>query len=199
MAGTKGSSEPGRSAEPAKAAGIAPWSSRKGSGQGLRPEAVTRTGSRRSFGRERGPGKRQGLRAAPRSKATGGASAPMRAWRRCGFGRAGSAQGDGGGASALPPRPTGDRTGLRGLAAVPGESGRSVRAPPRSQSRPARDGRATQRRQSRLGQVGAGGDTGPHYDSGSWPQTRFPEAARHLDRASFCVMMQPRGGSASCS
>jgi hypothetical protein len=37
MAGTTGSSERGRSAEPAKAAGIAPWTSRQGNGDGLAP------------------------------------------------------------------------------------------------------------------------------------------------------------------
>ena len=47
----------------------------------------------------------------------------------------------------------------------PEESEAGVRARLAIRSRPARDGLATQRRQSKLGQVGAGGDTGPHYDS----------------------------------
>jgi hypothetical protein len=87
-------------------------------------------------------------------------------------------QGSGGGASVSPRRPDGDRRGAfraslrdppgseRGFAASlrdPGESEAGVRARLAIQSRPARDGLATQRRQSRLGQVGAGGDTGPHY------------------------------------
>jgi hypothetical protein len=58
------------------------------------------------------------------------------------------------------PRPTGGRTGREPRSGIRGA--RRVR-PTRSRSRPARDGLATQRRQSRLGQVGAGGDTGPHY------------------------------------
>ncbi len=80
-------------------------SNRQGNGRGLRPETATRTGSRRGFGRGRDPGKaarpsggaaiQRGFRAASRrerflerregfgpaafERATGGASAPMRA------------------------------------------------------------------------------------------------------------------------
>jgi hypothetical protein len=141
MAGMKGSSELGRSAEPARVAGIAPW--HEPAGKRRRASASNRdpTGSRRGLGREGGPGKRQGLRAAPRSEgrpegpwprcepgdgaASAGPDPPGK--RRWGFGpdtatRRGSARGF----RASPPRPTGDRTGLRGLAAGSGESGRGV-------------------------------------------------------------------------
>jgi hypothetical protein len=107
-------------------------------------------------------------------------------WRRRGFGRAGSAREAAAGLRsrqldptgigeglAPPPRPTGDRTGLDASLRYPGKAAGAFHAPPRSRSRPARDGLATQRRQSRLGQVGAGGDTGPHYRSGR-PSTAAP-------------------------
>jgi hypothetical protein len=61
--------------------------------------------------------------------------------------------------------PPGAERGFAASLRDPGESEAGVRARLAIQSRPARDGLATQRRQSKLGQVGAGGDTGPHYDS----------------------------------
>ena len=87
--------------------------------------------------------------------------------------------GSGSGTSVLPMRPgrdrrgasrpvaetTGFRTGLTDSLRDSEESEAGVRARLAIQSRPARDGLATQRRQSKLGQVGAGGDTGPHSDS----------------------------------
>lgn len=58
----------------------------------------------------------------------------------------------------------------RGFIASLRNSGRAARTlcARRDPSRPARDGLATRRRQSRLGQVGAGGNAGPHHDSGAW-------------------------------
>ena len=68
----------------------------------------------------------------------------------------------------------------RGFAASLRDPGKAAgaQAPPRSRSRPARDGLATQRRQSRLGQVGAGGDTGPHYPFRRHrrPASAYPES-----------------------
>lgn len=155
----------------------------KGSGRAARPSGggAIRKGISTSFGFERFLRKGGTVSAQRLSRrATGKASASMRAFRRrTGFGRAGSREARVR-TSVLPKRPDGDRRGAsrplcrdppgaeRGFTASlrdPGESEAGLRARLAIQSRPARDGLATQRRQSKLGQVGAGGDTGPHYDS----------------------------------
>lgn len=150
-------------------------SSRREAGKGSGPSRDPKRGSStRLLPSRRAPGERQGLRAAPRSepgistgfgperflerrdgpsgpaafeRATGGASAPMRA-RGDGAASAGpdptreaaarfrSRPGDpagiGGGLRGLPLKPTGCRTGLRGLA--PGSGGKRS-----GRSRPPRD------------------------------------------------------------
>jgi hypothetical protein len=203
LATPKGSHEPegppngeGRGNRPAARAGgergkaYAPAATRTGSSNGLRPRPRIREDGK-AFGRRRDPkGDRRGLglEASPR--------------RRRGFGRAGSAKGSGGGTSVPCLRPDGDRReafgplgdtrripngASRPRSGIRGER-RGLRPAARSASRPARDGLATQRRQSRLGQVGAGGDTGPHYDSGAAP-LRVPEL-----RVPFCRGGQSAGG-----
>lgn len=137
MAGTKSSQEPGVTAEPAKAAGIAPWLEPAGkTARGFGPEPRPERVPRRGFGREGGPGKRQGLRAAPRSEgrpeglrprcepgegaASAGPDPPGK--RRRGFQlRLRNPTGIGEGL-APPPRPTGDRTGLRASLRYPGKA-----------------------------------------------------------------------------
>lgn len=173
----------GRGNRPAAGAGR---EAAKGSGPGPRPERVPGEASAeqriresgQAFGRRRDPkGDRKGF----------GLDASL--WRRRGPGRAGSAKGCGGGPHGFATAPYRAPNGASRLAAVSGESGRGVRAPPRSRSRPARDGLATQRRQSKLGQVGAGGDTGPHYiraDAKSGPGGQLDErSAAALIRAAF--------------
>lgn len=157
-----------------------------GSGRAARPSggAAFRKGISTGFGLARFLEGREGFRAHPLSKGRPERLRPRcEPWRRRGFGRTVSDPGSGGGISVSPKRPDGDRraafgplpgptgcrTGLRGLAPGPEESEAGVSARLAIRSRPARDGLATQRRQSKLGQVGAGGDTGPHYDSGGPP------------------------------
>jgi hypothetical protein len=153
---------------------------RQGDGERLRPEPRPERGRASRFrpsseapGRAAKPSGQTAIRKGDR---TGfGLDASLR--RRRGFGRAGS---DGGARDRiLPERPTGIGEGLRaslreppgaerGFAASlrdPRKATRAFAPASRSESRPARDGLATQRRQSKLGQVGAGGDTGPHSDS----------------------------------
>lgn len=117
MAGTKGSSERGGTAEPAKVAGIAPRPEptgrrRRASAPSCDPNGV----HRRGFGLGGGlreSGKALGRRRDPKGDRKGfGPDANPR--RRCGFGRAGSAKGSDGGASALQERPDGDRRGAFG-------------------------------------------------------------------------------------
>jgi hypothetical protein len=86
-------------------------------------------------------------------------------------------KGSGGGISVPQPPPDGDRRAASSRSAEThrgpngasrprcGTRGKRPGLRPRRdpEAAPARDGLATQRRQSRLGQVGAGGDTGPHY------------------------------------
>lgn len=106
-------------------------------------------------------------------------------------------KGSDGGISVPPERPDGDRrealgplfqtrrgpNGASRLAPEPARRATRAFGPEaRSQSRPARDGLATQRRQSKLGQVGAGGDTGPHYDSGARPRALAGLAAQSFQR-----------------
>ena len=178
VAGTKGSSERGGSAEPAKAAGIAPWNEpegnrRKALGPKPRPERVPDEASApngvresgKAFGRSRDPkGDRRGfgLDANPQGDGAASAGPDPQGKRRRDFGSASRPAGDRRGASCLLAETHRDPNGATRLAAGSGGSGRGVHAPPRFRSRPARDGLATQRRQSKLGQVGAGGDTGPH-------------------------------------
>jgi len=150
-----------------------------GERRGLRAEAR----SERDFGKLR-------LREVPRKSQKASARASFETGDRRGFGpdasprrgrgfgRARSAPGSGGGDfGPRPSDPTGIGEGPRGLSRDPPgaergspRSGSRRRAcglhgPLAIRSRPARDGLATQRRQSKLGQVGAGGDTGPHSDS----------------------------------
>lgn len=143
----------GRGNRPAAGAG-----GRRGRAQA---PAATRNGVRRKgfTSSRRAPGERQGPRAAPRSE---------RGKRKAGFRfRPSDPKGIGEGFTASPRNPPDAERGLAASLRDPGESEAGVRARLAIQSRPARDGLATQRRQSKLGQVGAGGDTGPHYDSGA--------------------------------
>jgi hypothetical protein len=148
----------GRVARPSGGAAI-----RKGISPGLRLREFLerRQASARRFSK----GRPEGLR--PRCEP----------WRRRGFGRVGSARDVQAGFRSRRSDPTGIGEGLnrpsrdppdaeRGFAASlrgPRKAKRAFAPASQSESRPARDGLATQRRQSRLGQVGAGGDTGPHY------------------------------------
>jgi hypothetical protein len=103
-------------------------------------------------------------------------------WRRRGFRSCRIRQGSEGEDFGPSTRPDGDRRGAlcsfaethwvpngasQPRSGIRGKAKAGVRARLAIQSRPARDGLATQRRQSKLGQVGAGGDTGPHSDSGA--------------------------------
>lgn len=189
MAGPKASfGRPEGPAEPAKAAGIAPrlepaGRRRQASARGRDPNGVARgfgPERLRQSGKASGPpskccfdgtlgpapceGRPEGLR--PRCEPGTGRLRP--AGSAQGRGKAGfqscrtRPEGDRREASRPLPRPNGGRTGREPRS---GTREREGPRPTRSRSRPARDGLATQRRQSRLGQVGAGGDTGPHYDS----------------------------------
>ena len=136
MVRPKGSPELQGLAGPAKAAGIAPRLESAGGRPGLRPsrdpngvrrrgfglgglrESGKAFGSRldpkgisRGLGLERFHGRRDGLRPASFERATGKASAWMRAWRRRGFGRS-NPQGTPRRAARPAERPEGDRSGL---------------------------------------------------------------------------------------
>ena len=221
MATPKGSLGAGRPAEPAKAAGIAPRHEPGGERRRAHAPAATWNGFlRRASALKRDPGRRQGLRAAPRSEKGFERFTPREVlgtregfgpalfrkgrperfrprcepWRRHGSPcriRQGKREQ---GLRSCPSDPTGigeRSSGLcryppgaeRGFAASLRDPSRATRASVRGaiQSRPARDGLATQRRQSKLGQVGAGGDTGPHYDSGR-PAFACSGASRMLPR-----------------
>jgi hypothetical protein len=152
--------------------------SQQGDGARLTPQAATRRAPDQASAWRRGPGERQGLRAAPRSDGRPEGPRPrcepqetarlrpgrirqreaMAGFRPC----RSDPTGIGEGPSGLSRDPPGPERGFAASLRDPGKAA-GAQAPPQSRSRPARDGLATQRRQSRLGQVGAGGDTGPHY------------------------------------
>jgi hypothetical protein len=83
--------------------------------------------------------------------------------------------------------PPGAERGFAASLRGPRKAKRAFAPASQSESRPARDGLATQRRQSKLGQVGAGGDTGPHYDSIGWssPMATGPSQARRAGTPSI--------------
>jgi len=180
-----------RTLRPAKASGIAPRLEPDRERQRLRPGPRPETGSGEVSALP-GSGKAGRLQGLHRSSASMEARGPaLSEGRPEEVSASMRAQGDGeasaepdpagreGRISIPPERPEGigerpqslsrdprdPNAGHRPSLRDPGKAA-TASASPRSRSRPARDGRATQRRQSRLGQVGAGGDTGPHYRSG---------------------------------
>ena len=170
----------GRPAEPAKAAGIAPRPDPAGKRRKAQAQVATRTGqSEKASAFEYSSGRAAKPSGGARSeRAPGEAFSPDASpWGRRGCGRAGP-DGSAGGIRSCPSDRRGSARGFpasfrdppgaeRGFAASlrdPRKATRAFAPASRSESRPARDGLATQRRQSKLGQVGAGGDTGPHYD-----------------------------------
>ena len=138
MAGTKGSSERGGPAEPAKAAGIAPRLEPAGKRRKalcpsrdprVRDEASAAKGTLESgeaFGRSRDPkGDRRGfgLDANPKGNGAVSAGPDPQGKRRRDFGSASSdPPGIGEGLRASLPKPTGTRTGLRASLRGPGEA-----------------------------------------------------------------------------
>ncbi len=121
----------------------------------LRP-SVFRKGDRKGFGPDASLRKGRG---SGRARSEPGAEAGLRS-------RRGDPVGIGEGPHGPSARPPGSERGFAASLRDPRKAKRAFAPASQSESRPARDGLATQRRQSKLGQVGAGGDTGPHYDSG---------------------------------
>jgi hypothetical protein len=192
MAGPRCFSKRGGPAEPAKVTGIAPWLELAGRRRkALRPSRDPRGFFEEASALEAGSWKAGRLQGPHQSLALMGPSAQRFSkgdrrgfgldaslWTRLGPRLAPDPKRDAAaGFRSFQSDPTGIGQGLHGLCRdPPGPNGaraslrdrgeRRASRLERSQSRPARDGLATQRRQSKLGQVGAGGDTGPHYDSG---------------------------------
>jgi hypothetical protein len=97
-----------------------------------------------------------------------------------GFGLVQATRRDRGGASCRSSGPAGAERGFAASLRDPRKAKRAFAPGSQSESRPARDGLATQRRQSKLGQVGAGGDTGPHSDSRGLTGASPPQSFQHL-------------------
>ena len=155
----------GRRAGPAKAAGIALRLEPAGNGEGPWPQPRPERGFREAFRLAGFLGSRR-LRPETFERATGEVSASMRALEKARL-RPGRIRRESvSGPTASRRDPPGPERGLAASLRGPRKAKRAFAPASQSESRPARDGLATQRRQSKLGQVGAGGDAGPHYDSG---------------------------------